>query len=108
MFYDEGWVLPVAGFIVGFATNWLALKMIFEPVDPVYIGKYKIHGLFLKRQNEVAIEFAKMSADLIFTPKLMWDEILYGPLAPNFEEYVRRNVKKTMRKLIAGVEDTVT
>lgn len=36
-YYDDHWVLPVAGFIVGCITNWVALFMIFAPIDPVYI-----------------------------------------------------------------------
>lgn len=36
-FYQKDVVMPVAGFIVGFATNWVALKMIFEPIEPVYV-----------------------------------------------------------------------
>jgi uncharacterized membrane protein YheB (UPF0754 family) len=37
IFYDDHWVLPVAGLIVGCITNWLALTIIFSPTDPVYI-----------------------------------------------------------------------
>ena len=29
------WVLPLTGFILGYLTNYLALKMIFEPIEPV-------------------------------------------------------------------------
>ena len=105
--YDDDWFLPFSGFVVGYATNWIALKMIFEPIDPVYIFGYKIQGMFLQRQEQVSIEFAKMSADHIFTPELMWDEILYGPLAPKFEEYVRRHSKKITLKLLNGMEDAV-
>ncbi|CAM9797545.1 unnamed protein product, partial [Choristocarpus tenellus] len=32
-FYEGVWVLPVGGFIVGYLTNFLALKMIFRPID---------------------------------------------------------------------------
>jgi hypothetical protein len=53
-FYKSSWVLPAFGFVVGILTNWLALKMIFEPVEPVYICGMKLHGLFLQRQTEVA------------------------------------------------------
>jgi uncharacterized membrane protein YheB (UPF0754 family) len=28
--YDAIWLLPVAGFLVGWVTNWLALKVIFR------------------------------------------------------------------------------
>jgi uncharacterized membrane protein YheB (UPF0754 family) len=31
------WTLPVAGAVVGYVTNWLAIKMIFEPVEPLQL-----------------------------------------------------------------------
>lgn len=53
LLYDKPWTLPAGGAIVGYITNWVALKLIFEPVDPVKIGPFVLQGLFLKRQNEV-------------------------------------------------------
>ena len=54
--------MPVAGFLVGYLTNFLALKMIFEPIFPVYVCGLKIQGLFLQRQQEVSAEFARVQA----------------------------------------------
>lgn len=51
--YDKPWILPAGGALVGYLTNWLAIKLIFEPVDPVKFGPFVLQGLFLKRQNEV-------------------------------------------------------
>jgi uncharacterized membrane protein YheB (UPF0754 family) len=51
LFYDNPWSLSIGGAIVGFATNWLALKWIFEPVNPTKIGPFIFQGLFLKRQK---------------------------------------------------------
>lgn len=107
-FYDRDWVLPAAGFIVGFATNAIALKMIFEPVEPVFVCGRRIQGLFLQRQDEVAEVFAEMSAQQIFTAERMWREILYGPLAPAFEETVRRHALLTTRRLMQGLETYVS
>ena len=47
---------PIYGFIVGALTNWLALLMIFSPIDPVPIfgGRFVLQGLFLKRQRAVS------------------------------------------------------
>ncbi len=48
--YPAGWVLPAAGFLVGYITNWLALNLIFEPKEPKQVGPLKIQGVFIKRQ----------------------------------------------------------
>lgn len=53
LLYDKPWTLPAGGAVVGYITNWLAIKLIFEPVDPVKLGPFVLQGLFLKRQDEV-------------------------------------------------------
>ena len=41
-FYKGVWVLPVAGFLVGYGTNWVALKLIFEPAHPRRLGCFTL------------------------------------------------------------------
>jgi len=43
-FYQANWVLPVFGFLVGYATNWIALTLIFRPVRPVHVSLR--HGIW--------------------------------------------------------------
>lgn len=44
-------VMPVFGLFTGWLTDWLALKMIFEPKEPKrYFGLVTWQGLFLKRR----------------------------------------------------------
>jgi len=52
--YPAAWILPAAGFCVGYLTNWIAIKLVFAPREPVRIGPLTVQGLFHKRQNEVA------------------------------------------------------
>ena len=56
LFWENPWTLSIGGFIVGLATNWVALKFIFLPVNPTRIGPFVLQGMFLKRQKEVAAE----------------------------------------------------
>lgn len=89
MFYPQSWILPVCGFIVGYATNWIALKIIFRPIKPVKIGPFTLHGLFLKRQKEVSVTFARVNCVETLHTKAMWDAILTGPLSKNFFSLLR-------------------
>jgi hypothetical protein len=49
---------------VGLATNWIALKEIFEPVVPtaflpaVFGDRFVRHGRFMMRQAQVSRDFA--------------------------------------------------
>jgi uncharacterized membrane protein YheB (UPF0754 family) len=87
-FYDNPWTLTFGGALVGLATNWIALKCIFEPVDPVYLfgnEKLKIQGLFLQRQTEVSGEFSDHLASKVLTSEKVWDNMLHGGKGAEFE-----------------------
>ena len=48
---------PVIGAIIGYITNWLAVKMLFRPLKPVKIGKFKLPftpGLIPKSKPRLA------------------------------------------------------
>jgi len=62
------WTLPVAGFAVGYATNWIALKLVFEPQQPIKVGPFTLHGLFHKRQHEVAELYASNISTKVMNP----------------------------------------
>jgi uncharacterized membrane protein YheB (UPF0754 family) len=75
----QGWLLPVLGVIVGWTTNLLGMSLIFEPVDPKRIGPFKFHGLFLRRQMEVADVYAGIIADDVVTLTNIGNYLLDGP-----------------------------
>ncbi len=94
-FYDAHWVLPVAGLIVGSLTNWLALKMIFEPVDPIPLfgGRFVLQGLFLKRQKAVAAEYGRTLANEVVNAKNLMSAFICGPQAHVLFDLVYRRIR---------------
>lgn len=85
-FVDNIWSLVIGGLVVGYATNWLALKLIFEPVLPVKVGPLTIQGIFLSRQNEVSTAFADFYTTWVLKSKLIWNYLFTGPKAGEFKE----------------------
>ena len=77
-FYQGDWILPVAGFLVGWVTNYVALKIIFRPLEPRKFLCWKVQGIFLKRQREVSETFARVIMTEILTVPAIWDGILTG------------------------------
>jgi uncharacterized membrane protein YheB (UPF0754 family) len=82
------WVLPIMGTLVGWATNWLAIRMIFEPVEPRRIGPWTWQGLFLKRQKEAADVYADVIAEDIVTIRNIGQELLHGPRSDRTREMI--------------------
>lgn len=92
----EPWILPTFGFLVGFISDWVALNILFEPKKPIPFGSYTIQGLFLKRQQKVAADYAKIIATDILTPQTIIGELVAGPLS----ERVQRMVDDRVREMV--------
>ena len=75
----QWWVLPIAGVIIGYVTNWVALWMIFEPVEPHRVGRFTVHGLFLRRRQEIATVYSGIIANDIVNMSNVGEELLHGP-----------------------------
>jgi len=97
IFYPAGWVLPAAGFFVGYATNWLAMNLIFEPKEPVQVGPFVIQGVFIKRQLEVARKFADVIADRVLNGDNMIKHLSEGPSREPVMKIVEEQVEASMK-----------
>lgn len=93
-YFPEWWILPLAGLIVGYATNWLALKLIFEPVEEKSVFGMKFQGLFIKRQQEVSEEYAKMLTAEIFTFDRIFAAIINGTTKEKFINLVLKHAER--------------
>ncbi len=51
-------VFPLVGALIGWATNWLAVKMLFRPHQPLGIGPLKIQGVVPRRHEALAESIA--------------------------------------------------
>jgi uncharacterized membrane protein YheB (UPF0754 family) len=79
--FPHWWVLPILGTIIGYITNWLAISMIFEPVEPRRVFGRTWQGLFLKRQQHAAETYASIVSQEIITVANIGEELLHGPRA---------------------------
>lgn len=99
-FYQAPWTVPIVGVIVGYYTNWLALKMIFRPLrEKKIMGLVKYQGLFLKRQKEVSKEYADIVANKILSPHQVLENFIYGRAAEAFFSVIQSNVIRALAKL---------
>lgn len=109
VFYRAWWILPAVGGVVGTLTNWIALKMIFSPVEPVPICcGWKLHGLFLQRQDEVAAVYGRVIARQVLNGKAIAQAFLNGPTTDRLFGIIQTHVQRACddfagpsRKLLA-------
>jgi len=97
-FVQPMWFLPVTGIVVGWATNWLALKMVFEPQEPKSMGPIRWQGLFLMRQNEVSEAYASFFTSRILRPEALVDGILRGPASERIAHVLKRTCEQAVEQ----------
>jgi len=91
------WVMPLFGGFTGWFTDWLALKMIFNPKEPTrYFGLVTWQGLFLKHRKQVAAQYGELIAREVVTPRNILDTVLRGPLSDRLFQLVQRHIRKAI------------
>ncbi|MGB5284096.1 MAG: DUF445 family protein [Polyangiales bacterium] len=96
--YPAPWILPLAGFFVGYLTNWIAIKLVFAPREPVKIGPVTVQGLFHKRQNEVAEAFGRTVASRVLNADNIVTTVMQSDGAAHMNAIVEHRISELISK----------
>ena len=107
VFPGHWWLLPICGVIVGYVTNLVAIKMIFEPVEPRRLGPLRIHGLFLRRQPQAAEVYAQIVSDDIVTMRNIGEELLNGPSADRTRWIIEDSLRPALDRALGPLQRAV-
>ncbi len=92
--YPVWWLHPLCGFLVGYLTNWLALRMIFRPLRPRKFGPIMVQGLFLQRQQEVSKEYAKLVTSEVVSAANIMEAIFMGPASNKLLSIIEEHIQQ--------------
>lgn len=91
---------PVVGAVIGLVTNGIALKMIFRPLYPKYIGKWKIPftpGLIPKERGRLAKSIGNVISVNLMSPEVLEKTLL--------SEEMENKVSTAVDRFFSGLED---
>ncbi len=95
--------LPFAGLLIGWLTNYLAIKMLFHPKEPINLGLFKLQGVFPKRQDALGDKLGTVvSKELISTDEIL-EKFTDQVEGSEVQEIVERRIDQGLDKLIAGI-----
>ena len=97
----------MVGVLVGYFTNFLALKLIFRPLNPIKIGKLVIQGLFIRRQVEVSTEYSNIVASKILTIENIFEYIIRGPGSEKLQKIVQKQIGQTINDTAGLIKSIV-
>ena len=103
----QWFVLPIFGILIGYATNWVAIWMIFEPIEGRKVGRFTVQGLFLRRQSEVSDVYAKVIADDVVTLRNIGEDLLHGPRSDRARQMIERALRPAVDRALGRTRPLV-
>lgn len=103
------WVMPVFGFFTGFASDWLALNLIFIPRhERKLFGLIPIRGVLHTERDQVTRDYARIMANDIFAVDAMMEAILNGPTSDHLFAVIGQEVSDTLDRELGVSRSLVT
>jgi uncharacterized membrane protein YheB (UPF0754 family) len=107
LLFHQWWLLPLLGIIIGWTTNWVALLMIYEPEEPRKFGPFRLHGLFIRRQPEVAKVYAGIIADDIVNMRNVGDELMHGSRSDRTRHLIETAMRPAIDRAVGRARPAV-
>lgn len=83
---------PIIGAIIGYCTNWLAVKMLFRPREEKYIGKFRLPftpGVIPKGKKRLANAVGSVVNEKLLTEQAVQEKLLSDDMIEMVKSSVR-------------------
>lgn len=106
---------PLIGAVIGYCTNYIAVKMLFRPLKPVKIGKFTLPftpGVIPKRKDKLAQAVGTAVGQQLFTKQdvqeLFQDEKIRNSVINGISNKIEQEINSTIEELILKLADQKT
>lgn len=91
-------LLPLLGAVIGYLTNYLAIKMLFHPRYPIRVFGFKIQGIFPHRQAEFAKKLGHLVANELLSIDEVTERLQQRAASPEFIALLEQHIQKVLLK----------
>lgn len=91
-------LLPVIVSLIGWFTNYLAVKMLFHPRIPFHFLGISIQGVFPKRQKQLAEKLGTLVAEELFSIQEVTLKLKELATSEESMDLVGKRIEKTIRE----------
>ena len=89
-------VAPVVGGVIGYITNDLAIRMLFRPREPIYIGKFHVPftpGLIPSQKGRIAQSVGQVVSRQLLNEETLRQTVLSEQAVAGLQDKVREAVR---------------
>lgn len=96
--------LPLITALIGWVTNWIAIKMLFHPRRPVKILFFTVQGILPRRQPDIAMQLGRIVATDLLSSEDLVEQLtneqsrqVYGAFIDSqSEKFIRNRLSKVV------------
>lgn len=89
--------IPLISAFIGWFTNWIAIKMLFHPKEPIKILGITFHGIFPKGQQQFALKLGSVVAnDLLHVDEIV-DKIKDPKNLDSLKPFIDKHVDEFLK-----------
>jgi uncharacterized membrane protein YheB (UPF0754 family) len=92
--------IPFISGLIGWFTNYLAVRMIFHPYQPIGFGPFKIQGLIPKRREELAISIGKTVSNHLISHADIANSLKDVPVDESFKQAIDVKIEEFINRKI--------
>lgn len=97
------YLIPFISAIIGFVTNYFAIKMLFYPRKPVNLLLVKVQGIFPKRKTLLARRMARLVAEELLSMDQLKEEIDRQATQGQIRTAIEEEVEIYLREKISSL-----
>ncbi|MFW6868319.1 DUF445 domain-containing protein [Nocardioides sp. CPCC 206347] len=96
-YFHNPWIMPAFGFLVGFVSDYVALNMLFRPMEPKKaLGIFPVQGVLHAKRDKITRGYAHILATDIFAPEVIFEAILHGPTSDRLFSAIEREISRSI------------
>lgn len=91
--------MTVVGAVIGGLTNFIAIKMLFRPHNPIYLGSWRLPftpGLIPRRRDELAKQLGKTVVNYLLTPEMFRKKLFTEANRRIVEQWLNDKIKENV------------
>ena len=96
-------LIPLISALIGWLTNWIAIKMLFHPKKPVKVLFYTFHGLFYKKQKQLATNLSNVIEKKLISHNDIKEILTSETFIAHLKPIIDQELEKFIQEKLMGI-----
>ena len=92
------YILPFISALIGWFTNYLAIKMLFHPREEVKVLGISLQGVFPKRQKQLALKLGTLVSEELLSMEQITEKIKAHATSDETMDAIGKRIEMTIRE----------